>query len=465
MKRILFYLMAGTLILVMVVACKKDVIPAEEEEPDILLPAETLATNEWIFENLSLYYLWNEYMPENIDYTLEKDPGVYFEKLLYKPKDKWSYITSEYETLESELIGEPVTMGYQPAFYLAGNNHVIIVVSYVYPGSAAFEAGLRRGDIIVSINNMPMDTINYYNMFSGDLYSVQLGNLDGNTLIETGQSLNLAARNMKTDPSIHHEVLNIDGYKIGYLAYVEFISGENSEFLAEMDNIFNEFKAEGISDLVVDLRYNTGGDSEATIHLASLIAPTAVTTGNEIMVSLRYNTDLQEYLEYYNYTNYLYYRFESTASNVNMQRVYFLTTSRSASASELLITGLDPYMNVVRIGESTYGKYVGAWVMPDDDKKWAIMPIVTKYANASGYTDFENGLAPDYMIKDDLFTARPFGDASDPMLAKAIELMTGKGMPSRKALVPDTERFKQIVPERMRLRENLIIPQVKLLVE
>ena len=73
MKRILFYLMAGTLILVMVVACKKDVIPAEEEEPDILLPAETLATNEWIFENMSLYYLWNDYMPKNIDYTLEKD--------------------------------------------------------------------------------------------------------------------------------------------------------------------------------------------------------------------------------------------------------------------------------------------------------------------------------------------------------------------------------------------------------
>ncbi|MFO7621811.1 MAG: S41 family peptidase [Bacteroidales bacterium] len=465
MKRILFYLMAGTLILVMVVACKKDVIPAEEEEPDILLPAETLATNEWIFENMSLYYLWNNYMPENIDYTLEKDPGVYFKKLLYKPKDKWSYITSEYETLESELIGEPVTMGYQPAFYLAGNNNVIIIVSYVYPGSSAFEAGLKRGDIILSINNTPMDTINYYNMFSGDLYSVQLGALDGSRLIETGQSLNLAARNMKTDPSIHHEVLDIDGYKIGYLAYVEFISGENNEFLAEMDNIFNDFKAEGISDLVIDLRYNSGGDSEATIHLASLIAPTAVTTGNEIMVSLRYNNDLQEYLEYYNYTDYLYYRFESTASNVNMQRVYFLTTSRSASASELLITGLDPYMDVVRIGESTYGKYVGAWVMPDDDKKWAMMPIVTKYANANGYTDFENGLAPDYEIKDDLFTARPFGDASDPMLAKAIELMTGQGMPSRKALVPDTERFKQIVPERMRLRENLIIPQVKLLVE
>lgn len=455
--------MAGALILGTVVSCKKDVIPAEE--PDLLIPEETLATNEWIFENLSLYYFWNEYIPDNIDYKLENDPGKYFKKLLYKPKDKWSYITDDFEALESELIGEPVTMGYQPAFFKTGNNNVIIVVSYVYPGSAAFEAGLKRGDIILSINNIPLDTVNYYSMFSGNLYSVQLGALIENTLIETGQSLNLAARNMKTDPSIHHEVLKIDGYKIGYLAYVEFISGENNEFLTEMDNIFNEFKAEGISDLVIDLRYNSGGDSKATIHLASLIAPSAVTNGNEIMVSLSYNNDLQEYLEYYNETGYLYYRFISTASNINMQRVYFLTTSRSASASELLITGLDPYMNVVRIGEPTYGKYVGAWVMPDDNRKWAIMPIVTKYANANGYTDFEKGLTPDFLIKDDLFFALPFGDTSDPMLAKAIELITGKGMPSRKALVPDMERFKQIVPERMRLRENLIIPMIKILIE
>jgi C-terminal processing protease CtpA/Prc len=140
-----------------------------------------------------------------------------------------------------------------------------------------------------------------------------------------------------------------------------------------------------------------------------------------------------------------------------MDRVYFLTTSGTASASELVIVGLDPYMDVIKIGEPTYGKYAGAWVMPDDAEKWAIIPIVSKYANANGYTDFVDGLPPDYEIDDDLIRAVPFGDTRDPMLAKAIELATGKSGMAKSYIKTERISFPLIVPEEMKMKSNLYL--------
>jgi carboxyl-terminal processing protease len=452
MKKIILYTLSGLLFLTLINGCKKDVSGTEEE-----ISEETIAVNKWIYDNMSLYYLWNNEMPVDLDYTKESDSEEYFYKLLYDDKDKYSYITDDYTSLKAEFNGTPITMGYNPAFYLVGTNTVIIVVSYVYPGSSADDAGLERGDIILSIDNTLLDTTNYYTKYSGTSYSVQLGAVSNNTLNYTGESLSMTARVTQTDPSIYHTVLDIDGHKIGYLVYVEFISGDNDAFLTELDNIFNEFKAAGISDLVVDLRYNPGGEIDAAVHLASEIAPNAVTVANEVLVDLRYNTDFQEYLELNNYDDYLYYKFKTSAANINMGKVYFLTTSGSASASELLITGLQPYMDVVQIGESTYGKYVGSWLLPDDNEEWAMMPVVMKYSNADGYTDFADGLTPDYEIDDDLISALPFGDVSDPMLAKAIELATGKSARSDKSVSVSPVIFKQIIPEEMKIRRNLII--------
>ena len=456
MKRRLIYAMTGILIFSIVHSCKKDI---DEKVPEI--PAATLETNKWIYENMSQYYYWNDQIPAGIDHTRESDPEAYFYKLLYE-NDRWSRITDDYQSLEAELSGDPSTMGYFPSFYLVGSKSIAIVVGYVYPGSAAAVAGLERGDIILSINNISLDTSNYYNLYSGKSYSVQLGAISGTSLVNTGQTLSMTARTTITDPAIFHKVLDAGGTKIGYLVYVEFISGNNNTFLTAIDNIFNEFKAAGISELIVDLRYNPGGDITSAVHLASSIAPATVVANSEIMVNLKYNDELQEFLEFNKRTDYLYHKFLANSSNIDMKRVYFLTTSTTASASELLITGLDPYMDVVRIGEPTYGKYAGSWVIPDDDEKWAMMPIVLKYANAEGYTDFEDGIPPTHEVDDNLFTALPFGDPADPLTAKAIQLITGTGKSvSENAKSGYPEIYKQVVPPQMNLKRNLYLPGLK----
>ncbi len=457
MKKILYSSLALTLMMILLQGCREKPWGGND---DPVIPRETLLTNKWIKDNMTELYYWNDKIPKGIDYTVEPDPEIYFNKLLYKDEDKWSGITNDYSSLKADLEGKPLTMGYQPAFYLIAEDKVVIVVKYVYPGSAAADEGLKRGDIILSIDDTRMDRSNYYDLYSGDNYTVQLGRLEGQSLIPTGESKSLQARVTITDPLIYHSVIDVDGHKIGYLVYVEFIAGESSEFLLEMDNILNDFKTAGVTDLVVDLRYNPGGEISAAVHLASEIAPWMVTSGGNILITLKYNKDLDAFLrsDIRQYGSYLDYKFKTTSANLDLARVYFLTTSGSASASELVITGLDPYMDVIKIGESTHGKYTGAWVIPDDNEKWAITPIVSKYSNNDGFTDFVNGLQPDYEVKDDLFDAVPFGDTTDPMLAKAIDLATGKEYTPKSMRKREIIKYPELVPEQMKLKSNLILP-------
>ena len=98
-------------------------------------------------------------------------------------------------------------------------------------------------------------------------------------------------------------------------------------------------------------------------------------TNHERLINLQFNDDVQAAYEYY-YPDELYYNFPDNSTNLNLSTVYFLTTSRTASASELLISGLEPYMDVVQIGEATYGKYTGMYVFPDDNEEC----VITSYS-------------------------------------------------------------------------------------
>lgn len=458
MKQNKFYLLA-TLLVIFFTSCR-DKEEKEEKEVD----KETIAINEWIKENMELYYFWNNQMPVDIDHKKESDPIEYFKKLIYTDEDRWSWITEDYASLAAEYSGVPVTMGYNPAFYLYGDGtDVFIVINYVYPESPAANAGLERGDIIISINNTMLDTTNYYDLFSEDSYSVQLASVVNNTLTPTNESINITAAVTTTNPSVYHEVLDVNGYKIGYLVYVEFVAGDENVFLSTLDDIFDEFKSEGVTELVVDLRYNPGGEIDAATYLASEIAPSSVVTSEKVMVNMQYNDGFQEYLEQNKdeYAGYLSYNFSNNSSNMDLSRAYFLTSSRTASASELVITGLDPYMEVITIGDVTHGKYTGAWIMPDDNKEWAMIPIVMKYANIEGYTDFTNGLTPNYVVDDNLLNESPFGVFTDPLLAKAIDLIAGTSFSSSKAQLKSTQQFETIVPKEMEIKQNLFAKSIK----
>jgi C-terminal processing protease CtpA/Prc len=451
------------------ISCNENpVIDDEEETTDttsVTTDTANQSINRWILGQMQTYYLWEDKLPEVSDLNAS-DPESFFYSLLYDDLDKWSFITDDYSALSAELEGIPTSMGYSPAFYLYNNSeNVLIVVEYVYPNSPAETAGLKRGDIILTIDGSLLDTANYYELYSGSSYTVELGDFSASTgkLSYSGTTLRMNAAFIKADPAIYHSVIETNGYKTGYLVYTQFVSGENNEYLATLDAIFDEFYGAGVTNLIVDLRYNPGGSIDCAGYMASAIAPSSVVSTGSVLVNMDYNELLDYYFYYYEGQNSenLVFRFPANNHNLNLSTVYFLTTTGTASASELLISGLFPYMNCVVIGESTYGKYTGAFVISDyntpPQHNWAIIPIVLKYANAAGFTDFSDGLTPDYALIDDLTSAVPFGDTSDLFLAKALALITGESgvTVAKSATLP--VNFKKIISKQQILRKNLFI--------
>ncbi|MEO0334391.1 MAG: S41 family peptidase, partial [Bacteroidota bacterium] len=219
---------------------------------------------------------------------------------------------------------------------------------------------------------------------------------------------------------------------VGYLVYSDFISGDNETWLTSLDIALDEFAQAGVTDIVLDLRYNPGGEIAVAQYLASALAPTSAISSEEVLVRYNYNEQLESSIAFYEGedSENLVSTFINTSYSLNLNQIYFLTSSSTASASELLISGLDPYMDVIIIGEPTVGKFYGSWVIPDLEEParhdWAVMPIVLKYTNAVGATDFTEGLTPDYAVEDNLLYAKPFGDPADPLLGTALSLISGE---------------------------------------
>ena len=434
-------------------SCKKDDIPQDDN----------IEVSAWLYDWMKDVYFWNETISTAIDVEKKTDPEAFFYELIYDEEDKWSYITDDWKSLELELSGTPVSMGYSPAFgSFSGSSRVFIVVEYVYPGSPAHNAGLKRGDIILTINGVTMDTSNYYDLYSQSGYTAGLGVYADNTITPSGKTITMTAASFQADPLVYDSVFTIADKKIGYMVYTEFISGENDQYLVTLDRVFDRFRSNGISDIIIDLRYNPGGEIAPSGYLASALAPYSVVSSSSIFVTFLYNKVLQSYFERKEgaESENLIFKFPANSHNIDFSRVYFLTTSFSASASELLIVGLRPYMDVVMVGESTYGKYTGMWVIYDFNDppahNWAILPIVMKYANSLGYTDFKNGLEPDIAVEDNLLQAKPFGDTEDPILNAALEDITGISLKSARSW--EKPGYMRLDNRTDRLRRNIFIP-------
>ena len=441
-------------------SCKKDPVPVPQENnqnqnQDTVVPVASALTqkiNQFIKDVMSDVYLWNNQLPD-IDIKYEMDSKAYFYKLLYVD-DKWSYITDDWASFQGSLQGVEKTFGYDLAFGIFSNTGTYFaVVEYVYPDSPAALAGLKRGDIIVSMNGKDITKDNYTDLLYAENVTITMGIYDGQS-ISKGEDKSLTALVMNLDPVQITKVFEEGGHKIGYLFYAQYITGYNSS----LEDAFQYFKDQQITDLVLDLRYNPGGYLSAAQLLCSSVAPLNVVNSNSTLVTLHWNDSYQQYWEQNNVTDQLYVNFTDTAAvKLGLNEIYILTGQGTASASELTITGLKPYMNVITVGDTTYGKYTASIsVTPDmiysnatyysGFSNWGLQPIVIQYANSEGITDFKNGFAPDFLVDDNLFAGIPLGNIQDPLLKKAIENITGTQIVAMKKAhieVPDYRIFDQ----------------------
>lgn len=419
-KIFLVALLTGTLF----ISCFKDM-------DDEVGYASTLDVQNFIYRGLNHFYLYKSEIPElandaftsggdlNTFLSSHNTPESLFEDLL-APEDRFSFLANDYRILENGLDGISLHNGMEfGLIQIPATGEIFGYVRYVLPNSSAQENGVERGMIFNSIDGQTFTESNYGTLLSATSYSIGLATLNGTELVPTGESIALTKGQYTENPVYIHKVLQVNGQKIGYLMYNAF----TSDFDGQLNAAFANFKAEGITDLVLDVRYNGGGSIETANDLSSMI------TGQfegKLFITQVYNENFESEERFFN--NQI--GTGGAINSLNLGRVFVLTTSSSASASELVISALMPYIDVVQIGDVTTGKFQGSTVVydsPDFSKinvslghRYAMLPLILKSVNADGFTDYADGIAPDILLKEDYTHLGILGEPEEPLLAMAL---------------------------------------------
>ncbi len=413
-----------------------------------------IEVEQFVYKGMNDLYLYKDDVPvladsyfasksERDQYLAEAgSPEKLFDKLL-SSQDRFSFITDDYVALEESFKG--ITSSTAGMKYGLGTirdtNYLFAYLQYILPGTSAEEAGLTRGVVFTEVDGQKMTLGNFEGLLANSSFTINIGSVQNGQLVMTDETVTLHHSEYTANPVYIAETMEVEGRKIGYLMYNGFIA----DFDSELNTAFGKFKAEGITDLILDLRYNGGGSVRSAVDLASMI--TGQFEGKVFMKEV-WNRKYQDYFEKNNPESLLnrfnpQIRTEEAINSLNLSKVYVLTTARTASASELVINGLEPYIDVIQVGDVTTGKFQASVTLYDSDDyqkeganknhTYAIQPLIFKSANAEGKSDYVDGLAPDVNYKENLNDLGTLGDTSEPLLKAALNHMFGKAQETKSA--------------------------------
>jgi len=306
--------------------------------------------------------------------------------------------------------------------YPAQNGNVFGYVRYVLPNSSAAIQGIDRGVVFNTIDGQQLTENNLTELLAPDSYTIGLATFDGTDITPTSDEITLLKTEITENPVQLAETLMVQGQPIGYLHYTGFVR----DFDSQLNNAFGQFQTDGITELIIDLRYNGGGAVETAVDLASMV--TGQFNG-QVFYTEQWNADLQQDFA----SDGLFDNTISSGTAINslgLSRLFVITTGRTASASELIINSLSPYIDVVQVGDFTTGKYQASFLLYDSENfqrqganinhTYAMLPLVFKTANKNGMTDFDDGLPPDVTINEDYSNLGVLGNVNEPLLAAAL---------------------------------------------
>ena len=438
--------------------CRKQRMPEEWRRLDKDTRMQRQYVNMFAWNTMNTYYLWrDEVAPalekwENWEEPVQKVADVRYKDAAGKDIDRWTMLTDDFSSLQGGVSGHTRTLGMDFQLYYAdkAQTRVCAVVTYTFAGSPAETAGLRRGDVILTLDGQAMTADNYQAL----VRDVLLGGGTVKMGLKDGRSVTATAVDMYENPVHTVRVLeNESGRKVGYLHYTSF----TLDSCEELVEAFREFTQEGIDDLVLDLRYNGGGFVMTENVLASLLAPVKEVEAKSILSREIYNANLTEELgadTTFFQTGFLFRSggklqvVSTEGANPDLPRLYVLVTGASASASESLVCSLKPYMDVILFGSRTSGKYCAGFLMDAPSwykevkdaleegeydvaktyvENWGIYVMYARYADCNGVTlSMPDGIVPDYEVEDNPLDGYPLGDPRETMLAAALERIDGR---------------------------------------
>lgn len=360
------------------------------------------AQNRFVHQDMLDRYFWYERLPPVIDYDRFASPRETLEYLRYATLDRFSYVTSR--AAFDSLFDSGTYPGYGFSFALDGDNRAWI--RFVYRDSPAARAGIDRGAEILQIDGRDVTAIIAEGRLSSALGPPQIGHRvvlrvrHGNGNL---QDIDLVKDTVVVNSVLHSEVFSSGADRIGYLVFSSFLSTSP----AELEPVFAQFRADGVNQLILDLRYNGGGYIDISRDLASYIKSTA-DEDTDLYLELRYNDKLPDE------TFRFYYR--KQPNSLGLDEVTVITTAATCSASEQLISGLQPFLSrVSTIGAASCGKPVG--MNPTDFCDSTLLAVNFAAYNADGRGDYFSGIPADCSAADDVGFA--LGDPGEPMLKAA----------------------------------------------
>lgn len=392
-----------------------------DESAPVFPDGSTESLNVWVQDSMKRYYYWADQMPAKPDYHL---PAKDFFKSLLSPQDRFSFIVN---TQDSSTYPRSIRnmYGFDYTVIQLTSGEVVTVIKLVLTNSPAFNAGLERGMIITKINGKAVTAANAETITSS---------MKDQTVIDlkVGSWKNGAIADEK-DVTVYYgysleqpllsKIFNENGKKTGYLYIYDFPDG----MTPMLNQKFAEFKAAGVQELILDLRYNYGGSVSSAAALCALIpsgisasSPFIIFKGNKNGGEVKRTFGQQisydpKALDF----NVLH------ANSLGLNKLYVLTSNSTASAAEIVVNNLKPYLQVVQIGDVTLGKDMAGFVVEDKRKpkkiSWQIHPVIYKVFNANGTAEYSNGISPQFKVNEyTQLPLLPLGDPGETLISEAL---------------------------------------------
>jgi C-terminal processing protease CtpA/Prc len=385
-------------------SCKKNVTPAviKTDTTDSLTTDEL--ARDYLYAAMNQYYLWYKLMPVVVD-TAYKDPYTLLDAMRYKTLDRWSFVQTYDEYLATStgsFVGHGISMGLDSLTQT-------VRIAQIYTRSPLYSKGVRRGWIVKKLNGTDLapvfiakDAVTY-----NSLIGTSTAGITNTFLFQTPEGKDSTIVSTKAaftlNTVILADTLHLKTGITGHLVFDEFIPPSN----ADLQTAFAYFSLNNINNLIVDLRYNGGGDLSVLQNMASYVAGAA--KFNTTFLTLTYNDKNTQYN--------VSYPFKTVSYPLTISKLIVITTQGTASASEDFINGLKPVLDVTTIGTTTNGKPVGMnGILYKTD--YAFFPITFNVVNSAGEGDFYKGFAPAKFVIDDI--THDWNNRNEACLKEAI---------------------------------------------